>query len=186
VCDKFIVANWQGIDRDAVWDLDLGGPKEARIRWGAHWRHLANTTEPSMCGCDAALCQITLTSCSFSVHYFVCWMMMCGCDLWRSQRADSALYKAAHRQDADAQAGLESHTSSSETQIERNSVTHQGVYGIHRQPFAVFLVLLAHCTAANSVQTTTTTTRTTLDIRAHTFATPRVVPGQEQMHQTYL
>jgi len=27
-------------------------------------RHLANTTEPSMCGGDAALCQITLTTCS--------------------------------------------------------------------------------------------------------------------------
>jgi len=25
--------------------------------------HLANTTEPSMCGGDAALCQITLTTC---------------------------------------------------------------------------------------------------------------------------
>jgi len=31
--------------------------------WGAHWRHLANTTEPSMCGGDAALCQIILTTC---------------------------------------------------------------------------------------------------------------------------
>jgi len=31
--------------------------------WGAHWRHLTNTTEPSMCGGDAALCQITLTTC---------------------------------------------------------------------------------------------------------------------------
>jgi len=30
---------------------------------GAHWRHLANVTEPSMCGSDAALCQITLTTC---------------------------------------------------------------------------------------------------------------------------
>ena len=29
----------------------------------AHWRHLANTTEPSMCGGDAALCKITLTTC---------------------------------------------------------------------------------------------------------------------------
>jgi len=28
--------------------------------WGAHWRHLVNTTEPSMCGGDAALCQIAL------------------------------------------------------------------------------------------------------------------------------
>jgi len=31
--------------------------------WGAQWRHLKNTTEPSMCGGDAALCQITLTTC---------------------------------------------------------------------------------------------------------------------------
>jgi len=32
--------------------------------WGAHWRHLANTTELCICGGDAALCQITLTTCS--------------------------------------------------------------------------------------------------------------------------
>jgi len=31
---------------------------------GAH-RHLANTTEPSMCVGDAALCQITLTTCQY-------------------------------------------------------------------------------------------------------------------------
>ena len=31
----------------------------------AHWRYLANTTEPSMCGGDAALCQITLTTCYY-------------------------------------------------------------------------------------------------------------------------
>jgi len=35
---------------------------------GAHWRHLKNTTEPSMCGGDAALCQITLTTCFHLVH----------------------------------------------------------------------------------------------------------------------
>jgi len=29
----------------------------------AHWRHLKNMTEPSMCGGDVALCQITLTTC---------------------------------------------------------------------------------------------------------------------------
>jgi len=29
------------------------------LKWGAHWRKLANTTEPSICGGDAALCQIT-------------------------------------------------------------------------------------------------------------------------------
>jgi len=31
--------------------------------WGVHWRHLANTTEPAVCGGDAALRQITLTTC---------------------------------------------------------------------------------------------------------------------------
>jgi len=31
--------------------------------YDAHWCHLANATEPSMCGSDAALCQITLTNC---------------------------------------------------------------------------------------------------------------------------
>ena len=41
-------------DRDAVWGMDFGGPKEARVRWGAHWCNLANTTEPTMCGGDAA------------------------------------------------------------------------------------------------------------------------------------
>jgi len=34
-------------DQDAVWDVDSDGPKEACIRLGAHWRPLANTTEPS-------------------------------------------------------------------------------------------------------------------------------------------
>jgi len=29
----------------------------------ARWRHLANTIELSVCGSDAALCQITLTTC---------------------------------------------------------------------------------------------------------------------------
>jgi len=32
---------------------------------GAHWRNLANTNEPSVCGGDAALCQITLTTCYY-------------------------------------------------------------------------------------------------------------------------
>jgi len=34
---------------------------------GVHWRHLANTTEPSVCSGDVALCQITLTT-----YLFVC------------------------------------------------------------------------------------------------------------------
>jgi len=39
---------------DAFWEVDSSWSKEAHIRWGAHWRHLANMTEPSMCGRDAA------------------------------------------------------------------------------------------------------------------------------------
>jgi len=33
--------------------------------WGAHCRHLVNTTEPSVNGSNAALCQITLTTCCY-------------------------------------------------------------------------------------------------------------------------
>jgi len=34
---------------------------------GAHWRNLANAIEPSMCGGDAAFCQLTLTTSYFFV-----------------------------------------------------------------------------------------------------------------------
>jgi len=38
------------------------------LRWAqgsiARWCHLTNVIEPSMCGRDATLCQITLTACS--------------------------------------------------------------------------------------------------------------------------
>ena len=37
--------------------------------WSAHWCHLPNTTEPSACGSNTALCQITLTTC---YHYHNC------------------------------------------------------------------------------------------------------------------
>jgi len=40
---------------NAVWDAKWFGPKEASIRWDAHWRNLVNTNEPSICGGDAAL-----------------------------------------------------------------------------------------------------------------------------------
>jgi len=44
--------------------VDSGGSKEACILdGGSHWRNLANTIEPSMCGGDVAFCQITLTTC---------------------------------------------------------------------------------------------------------------------------
>jgi len=38
-------------------------PRKHVLDRGAHWRHLANTVEPSMCGVDAALRQITLATC---------------------------------------------------------------------------------------------------------------------------
>jgi len=39
---------------------------------GTHSRHLANTIEPPVCGGDAVLCQITLTTCSntYKSHLF--------------------------------------------------------------------------------------------------------------------
>jgi len=48
------------------WDANSGGPREACIRsfrCAVHRRHLANTTEQSVCGEDAALYQITLSTC---------------------------------------------------------------------------------------------------------------------------
>jgi len=41
------------------------GPRKHVLDGGAHWRNLANTTEPSVCSRDAALCQITLTTCYY-------------------------------------------------------------------------------------------------------------------------
>jgi len=57
-CDKL----WKNVQtsRDSIWDLDSVGPKEACVRWGAHWRYLSNTAEPSMCGGSEACCQVTL------------------------------------------------------------------------------------------------------------------------------
>jgi len=67
------------------WVVDTGGPKEVQVQshlpggtnmpTRAHLRHLANMIEPSICGGDAVLCQITLTTCSISalhsVHVYV-------------------------------------------------------------------------------------------------------------------
>ena len=39
------------------------GPRRHVFDGGAHWRHLADTIESSMCSGDAALCQITWTTC---------------------------------------------------------------------------------------------------------------------------
>jgi len=47
--------------------------------WGAHLRHLVNTTEPSTCAGDAALCQITLTTCFKLGTSSVCSASQCVC-----------------------------------------------------------------------------------------------------------
>ena len=39
------------------------GPRKRVLGAGAQWRHLANTSEPSMFDGNAAFCQITLTTC---------------------------------------------------------------------------------------------------------------------------
>jgi len=50
--DQFAFGLWTRVDT-----------KKHGIRWGSHWRHVANTTEPSMCCSDAAFCEIILTTC---------------------------------------------------------------------------------------------------------------------------
>jgi len=45
------------------------GPRKHVLDWGsALWRNLANTIESSMCGDDAAFCQITSTTCYHHDH----------------------------------------------------------------------------------------------------------------------
>jgi len=54
------------------------GPRKHVLDRGAHWRNLANRTESSVCGGDAASCQITLTTCYYwenernQVEHVVC------------------------------------------------------------------------------------------------------------------
>ena len=50
------------------WVLDSAGPKGSMFSMRCTWRHLAITTEPSMCAGDAACCQNTSTT---------------GCVFWR-------------------------------------------------------------------------------------------------------
>jgi len=39
----------------------------------AYWRHPANTIEPSVCGGDAVLCEITLTTCLLCFYIMLLW-----------------------------------------------------------------------------------------------------------------
>ena len=40
--------------KHGVWVVELSRPKEACIKYGAHWRSMTVTIVPSMCGSDAA------------------------------------------------------------------------------------------------------------------------------------
>jgi len=40
-------------------------PRKHILGGGAQWRHVANTIEPSVCGDNAACCQITLITCCY-------------------------------------------------------------------------------------------------------------------------
>ena len=50
-------------DGDGVWDLESCEPNEACIRLGCALAPSGETIEPSMCGGDAACCQIIFTTC---------------------------------------------------------------------------------------------------------------------------
>jgi len=45
------------------------GPRKHVLNRDAHWRNLVNTIEPSVCGGDAALCQLTFITCYY--YYYV-------------------------------------------------------------------------------------------------------------------
>ena len=47
----------------------LMSAQETKYRWGADWRHPANRIKRSMRGGNAALCQITLTTCE--IYYIL-------------------------------------------------------------------------------------------------------------------
>jgi len=44
------------------------GPSNHVLDSAAHWHNLTNRTEPFACGGYAALCQITLTTCSMNKY----------------------------------------------------------------------------------------------------------------------
>jgi len=97
--------------------VDSGGPKEARVqsysldgssmqnfnrirqvapmcRHGrAHWRYLANTIEPSVCGGDVVLCQITSTACYYYTPFTRYNRLSNRLYNWFDNRLDNRLYR---------------------------------------------------------------------------------------------
>jgi len=68
------------------------GPRKHVLDGGTHWRHLANTIEPSLCSGDAALCQIckiTLTDCLNNkcvCFSWYCWLPLLSQHMWKIHR----------------------------------------------------------------------------------------------------
>ena len=81
-------------DRDAVKDVNSCRPREACFRWGCTWCNLANTTESSICGDDAAFLSnyfqyLLLSSSSSSSRYYY-FARGNGCELlwWTDRQTD--------------------------------------------------------------------------------------------------
>ena len=66
--------------------------------WGVDWRHLANATEPSVCGGDAALCQITFTTCLYLCCVLVNHKKLFGCFLLQTAQLIRLLRRSQSRQ----------------------------------------------------------------------------------------
>jgi len=73
-------------------DLLHRRPKEAQVQlylpgctnvpsW-AHWCHLANMNELSICGGNAAWCQVTLTACYYYCYYIGLYQVVCLVCIW--------------------------------------------------------------------------------------------------------
>jgi len=90
-------------NQSAVWVVNSGGPKEGQVQSysPSHWRHLANTTEPFVCGGDAVWCQITSATCFiFFLKQFciIKWKITAQWDLW-NLLLNQQLFRWHHNQD---------------------------------------------------------------------------------------
>jgi len=82
------------------------GPGKQILDAGAHWRHRANTAEPPVCGGDATLCEITLTTrCQSSQHLARCVRYFFSSTNSRSHLAHTSGTTTAFREPAAAISG---------------------------------------------------------------------------------
>jgi len=74
-CCELCKNSWT--NRNGVWGVNWGGAKQACVRWGAHWQHLASTTELSMCGGDVAFLSNYFDHLSLFCSFFVGHIWQC-------------------------------------------------------------------------------------------------------------